>query len=87
MNDEQCNGLMDFELHPDDHTIAAQDEQRLELIEDFEREGMLEERMLKALEGTETLGEGLLRPTIRRYYELDFGLADVVAEIAGRAGW
>jgi hypothetical protein len=93
MNDEQGKGPINFELHPDDYTIAVQDEQRLELMDDLEREGMLDPRLRTMLERPEVIEAcgipemGWLRPVIRRYVEGDLGLADVVAEIAGRAGW
>ena len=75
---------MDFELHPDDFTPASQDEQRLELMEHLERKGLLDRRTRQALEGPEAVDEGWLRPTIRRYHEGAYNLADVVAEIDGR---
>ena len=77
---------MDFELHPDDYTIEAQHEQCLKLMEDLKQEGMVDKRMLKALEGPEAIGDGSIRSTIRRYHEGGYGLVDAAAEIEGRAG-
>ena len=80
-------------LRPDDYTIAEQDEQRWRLIEDLKQEGILDAQLRTMLERPEALEGfgapemGWLRLTVRRYHEGDFGLADVVAEIAGRAGW
>ena|SRR5215213_742850 len=80
-----------LELELDDYTLAEQDGQRRRLIEDLRREGMLDPWLRTILERSEALGGfgapemGWLRLTVRRHHEGDFGLADVVAEIEGRA--
>jgi hypothetical protein len=68
-------------LHPDDYTLAEQDVQRHRLLEDLEREDLLDVQTQSVLEGPEVLNEGWARPIVWGYHEGCLGLFDAAAEI------
>ena len=68
-------------LHPDDYTIAEQDRQRHQLLEDLRHEGLRDIRSQRVLESPEALDEGWARPIVWGYHEGELGLLDAAAEI------
>jgi hypothetical protein len=72
-------------LHPDDYTIAEQDSQRHQLIEDLRDEGLLDVRSQSVLENSEALNEGWARPVVWGHHEGLLGLLDAAAEIGALA--
>ena len=68
-------------LHPDDYTIAEQDRQRHQLLEDLRHEGLLDIQSQSVLESSEALNEGWARPIVWGYHEGFLGLLDAAAEI------
>jgi hypothetical protein len=83
MNCKETGWIKRMLLHPDDYTIAEQDTQRHQLIEDLRHEKLLDVQTQSVLESPEVLSEGWARPIVWGYHEGLLGLPDVAAEIDG----
>jgi hypothetical protein len=68
-------------LHPDDYTIAEQDRQRHQLLEDLRHRKLLDVQSQSVLESPEALDEGWARPIVWGYHEGLLGSLDAAAEI------